>query len=132
MLHVLAAGRLGGLHQISQSAGHVLHGIDQHNLGDEDVSVKEDKIQRLYQQLYLSFLIGRSKTGRTVLDNIRELDDGGDGVLCCHRQLFLRRGGSSYKSLGVFHQSLGRLQNMFSVIYNNIVVSSVDFAFKMI
>ena len=30
--HALAAGRLGGLHQVSEGGGHILYCVDQHHL----------------------------------------------------------------------------------------------------
>ena len=69
-----------------------------------------------YWNIYLCLLVLGAEAGRSVLDHVRELDDGGDGVLGGHGQLLLRGGGSGHQSLGVLHQRLGGLQDVFSVI----------------
>ena len=54
MLHVLATGSLGGLHEVAQGAGDVLHGVDQHHLEDKHCCSRGLKF---HLTTYLSFLV---------------------------------------------------------------------------
>ena len=69
-----------------------------------------------YWNVYLCLLVLGAEAGRPVLDHVRELDDGGDGVLGGHGQLLLRRGRAGHQGLGVLHQRLGGLQDVLTVI----------------
>lgn len=95
MVVVLPTGRLGGLHQVPQGARHILDSVDQHDLG---------------------LLVLGAETGGSVLHHVGEGHDGGDGVLGGDCQLLLGGGSAGNQSLGVLHQSLGGLEDVFSVI----------------
>lgn len=65
---------------------------------------------------YLGFRIVRAKGSGSQFDNIGKLDDSGHSILGGHSQLLLRRSRTGHQCFRVFHQSLGRLQDILAMI----------------
>ena len=83
------------MHEVLEGGRHVLDGVEKHDLA--------------------LALIG-PEAGRSGLDDVAQLDDGGDGVLRGLGKLFLRGSCPGHQSLGVLNQSLSRRQDLLSVV----------------
>ena len=99
ILDTLSRRGLGGLHQVAEGGCHVFDGVDEH---------------------HLRFSVGRTQAGGSRFDDFAQLHDRGDGVLRGHSKLLLRRRRAGHQRLGVFNQGLGRLEDVFAVIWNKI------------
>lgn len=130
-----ACSCLSGADEVTESLGHILHCVDQDHLWSVTVELEDNqtlgsdvwdfhhillhestgKSERHMSCPYLGLWVFRTKAGSTQFDHISQFGDGEHRGLGSLGQFLLTGSGTGHQQLGVFHQSLGCLQDVFSV-----------------